>query len=108
MTLTQPRHLQFSIPLEAIAGICTRWSIVRLEVFGSALSPEFSSESDLDLLYTFDPHAHVGLKIVELADELEALIGRKVDLVSRQAVERSANPYRKNRILGSAQVIYER
>jgi hypothetical protein len=70
--------------------------------------PEFSSESDVDLLYTVDPQVRIGLKIAELADELEALMGRKVDLVSRQAVERSANPYRRKRILGSAQVIYER
>ena len=41
-----------------------------------------------------------------MEDELKALLGRQVDLVSRDAVERSRNWIRRNAILSSAQVVY--
>ena len=42
----------------------------------------------------------------DLQLKLEALFGRRVDLVSRGAIERSQNPYRRNAILASAAPIY--
>jgi predicted nucleotidyltransferase len=40
-----------------------------------------------------------------MSDELEAIFGRAVDLVSRKAVEASTNPIRKAAILDGARVI---
>lgn len=106
-TLIRPETCQFLLPLKEIASFCQRWKIVRLELFGSAVTGELKPESDLDFLYTFSDDAHWGWEFVDACEELEALVGRPVDLVSRSSIERSTNPYRKQSILMSAQLIYE-
>jgi predicted nucleotidyltransferase len=41
-----------------------------------------------------------------MQEELEAILGRKVDLVNRRAIERSPNWIRRDAILGSAETVY--
>lgn len=87
--------------------ICVLNGITEVAVFGSALTDRFGPNSDIDLLVTFAPDTHPGLlDHVRIEQELAALLGRPVDLVSKQAVERSANAIRRKQILESAQVIY--
>jgi uncharacterized protein len=43
---------------------------------------------------------------VTLADELETILGRSVDLHERGGVEEDRNYLRRNSILGSAEVVY--
>jgi predicted nucleotidyltransferase len=105
-SLAKPRELRVDLPLEAIAGLCRIWHILRLEVFGSALREDFGSKSDIDLLYTFAADARIGWDIVSVAEDFERLLGRPVDLISRQAVERSSNWIRRREILNSAKTIY--
>jgi predicted nucleotidyltransferase len=106
-TLIQPEEVRVALPLDAIAEFCRRWKIAKLELFGSALRDEFRPESDLDFLYTFARTARWGWEFERAYDELERLVGRRVDLVSRSAVEKSRNPFRKRAILNTARVIYE-
>jgi hypothetical protein len=97
------------IPDAAIADFCRRWKIKELALFGSALREDFGPESDVDVLVTFDADAHWTLfDMVHMQDELKALFGRDVDLVSRRGVERSRNWLRRREILGSARTIYAR
>jgi predicted nucleotidyltransferase len=107
-TLIQPDNCQVSFPLEELQTFCQRWKIVRLELFGSATRGELKSGSDLDFLYTFADDARWGLNFVDACDELEVIVGRPVDLVSRASIERSDNPFRKQAILSSTRLIYER
>jgi len=107
-TLTQPAECQIALPLDEIAAFCERWKITRLELFGSSVRGELTAESDLDFLYTFADEAHWGWDFVNACDELESIVGRPVDLVSRPSIERSANPYRKQAILAATKLIYER
>ena len=95
------------LPYEAIAEFCRRWKVVKLEIFGSALSGEFRTESDLDFLYTFADDAQRGRDFVTMADELSALVGRPVELVSRRALERGKNWIRRKAILENVQTLYE-
>lgn len=96
-----------SAPKEKIAEFCARWEVVELAFFGSVLREDFGPESDVDVLVTFAPQARRTLfDHVDMQDELEAILGRKVDLVSRRGVERSRNQYRRSAILDSAEVIY--
>ena len=106
-TLLQPAAERVTLPLTQIAEFCRRWKIARLELFGSALRDDFRPESDLDFLYTFAPDARWGWQFVRAYEELERLVGRPVDLVSRKAVERSRNVQRARTILETTQVIYE-
>ena len=107
-TLAQPSNDQVVLPLEKIAAFCQRWKIVRLELFGSATRGELSVGSDLDFLYTLAGDARWGWDFVDACEELESIVGREVDLVSRTSIERSANPFRKQAILSSTELVYER
>src|SRR5215207_3222013 len=94
-------------PQREIEQFCGRWKITELAAFGSILRQDFGAESDIDLLATFAPDARWTLfDLVHMNDELSALLGRKVDLVSRRGVETSRNPIRREAILSSARPIY--
>lgn len=71
---------------DALADICRRYHLAGLWLFGSSARGDFTTESDIDLLYEFAPGAHIGWAIVDLKRELEELFGRDVDLVSRKFI----------------------
>ena len=89
------------IPREAVAAFCGKWGIAELSLFGSALRGDFRPESDVDLLVRFAPGKRYGLlAFARMQGELEAIFGRKVDLVAEKAVERSENRIKRRHILG--------
>ena len=95
------------IPLDKIADFCQRWKIIEFAFFGSVLRDDFRPDSDIDVLVKFAPDARWTLfNHVDMQDELEAIFGRKVDLVSKRGIERSRNYIRRKAILNSAKVIY--
>jgi len=97
------------IPLdrEKIGEFCQRWQITELALFGSVLRDDFRPDSDVDVLVTFDPDAQWSLfDHVDMEEELSVLVGRKVDLVSRRAIEQSANWIRRKAILETAEPYY--
>ena len=94
---------------DALAAICRRHGVSRLEVFGSAArGGDFDPvRSDADFLVTFEAAVRNDLgALVELKDELEKLLGRPVDIVEREAVEASRNFIRRQAILRDAKTIY--
>ena len=95
------------LPPEKIADFCRRWKITEFALFGSVLREDFRSDSDVDVLVTFAPTADWGLfDHVQMKEELNQLLNRKIDLLSRQAVEQSHNQPRRQAILDTAQIIY--
>jgi|ERR1043166_944683 predicted nucleotidyltransferase len=106
MTVSPPT-LQVSLPLEIIEDFCRRWRISRLEVFGSALREDFRADSDLDLIATFAAQARWSLlDRVHMKHELEDLLGRKVDLLNRRALENPRSNRRAREILAQTQLLY--
>lgn len=94
---------------EALEAFCKKWKIAQLELFGSALRDDFTAASDIDLLYVTESDAGWSLfDHIEAEVELADLTGRKVDLVSRKAIEQSENYLRRRRILSSALPVYTR
>lgn len=95
---------------EQIEAFCCRWHITELALFGSILRDDFDPQnSDVDVLATFDPAQHRGLReAMQMQDELKALCSRSVDIISRSSLEQSSNWITKNNILSSIQVIYVR
>lgn len=92
---------------EQIAEFCQRWRVAELSLFGSVLREDFKPDSDVDLLYRFTPGVRRGLlALAQMREELMELFGREVDLVSKNAIERSRNWIRRENILSTAQVIY--
>ena len=70
---------------EGIAEHCQRLNVRSLDVFGSAARGDFNPEtSDIDFLVEFGDRTAPGLlkRFLDLAESLEALFGRKVDLVT--------------------------
>lgn len=95
------------IPQDDITAWCERWQVVEFALFGSVLRQDFDQDSDVDVLITFADDAQPTLfTLSEMGDELEAMLGRHVDLLTRKGVEQSENYLRKRAILDSAQVIY--
>jgi len=72
---------------EQRALLSQRYPIQRLALFGSWARGEAREDSDVDVLVEVDPS--IGLRFVELGDELERALGRRVDLVSRRAIKPS-------------------
>ena len=86
---------------------CRRWKVAELSLFGSALRDDFRPDSDIDLLVRFAPDAEWSLlDQAHMERELEQLLGRRVDLVSRAAIERSPNWIRRKEILETSRPIY--
>ncbi len=101
-------RLRLGLSEGELAAFCQRWRIVELSLFGSALRADFHADSDIDLLATFAPEAGWSLiDHIKMEQELAALLGRKVDLLTRRSVERSDNWIRRRNILESAEVVYE-
>jgi hypothetical protein len=99
--------VRIAIDRERIADFCRRWKIVEFSLFGSVLRDDFRPDSDIDVLVSFASDAEWSLfDHVAMEDELTAMIGRKVDLLSRRAIERSENWIRRKAILGSAEAVY--
>src|SRR5262245_57322025 len=106
--MLQTMAIAQQLPVDAalLNEFCQRWKIVKLELFGSMLA-EPSSARDVDLLVTFSPDARWGLFEHErIQSELAVLLARPVDLVSRRAIESSANAIRRTAILTSASPVY--
>jgi predicted nucleotidyltransferase len=92
---------------DKLAAFCRRWKITNLSFFGSVLRDDFGPDSDVDVLVSFAPDAHWSLfDMVHMQEEIEEILGRQVDLVSRRAIEASRNYIRRKAILSSAEVVY--
>ena len=65
--------------------LAQKYHLRQLGIFGSYAREDKTAQSDIDLLVEFD--GPIGLEFVTLAEELESLLGVKVDLVSVNAIK---------------------
>ena len=101
-------HPQVASQLPHIAALCERYGVAHLELFGSATCTEFNPEtSDFDFLVELDATSpgSRARRWTELADELEHLLGRPVDLVNPRYIR---NPYFLRAVNQSRIPIYDR
>ncbi len=102
--MTYPR---IDLPRDQIADFCRRWKITEFSLFGSVLRDDFRPDSGIDVLVSFAPDARWSLfDFFGMGEELEALLGRKVDMLTRSAVEQSYNWIRRKEILRTAVPYY--
>lgn len=92
---------------DAIQQLCEKYQVNTLLAFGSVLTDRFNDQSDIDLVVTFDP-----IDLYDYAenywnfkDELEALFGRPIDLLERQAI---TNSYLATSINKHSELVYGR
>jgi predicted nucleotidyltransferase len=85
---------------EALLVLAERYGVSNVRVFGSVARGEDDAQSDIDLLVT--PLAGTSLfELMDLEEELQRLLGRKIDLVS----DRGLSPFFKDRILCEAEPV---
>lgn len=85
--------------MDKIIALCKKYKVAKLWVFGSILTPRFNDQSDVDFLVTFD---RTQIALLDMVDvffdfiyELEAMLGRKVDLTDYTAI---TNKYFKEEV----------
>ncbi len=71
---------------------------------GSAARGDAKRGSDIDLMATFG--ANPGLRFFTMEDEISAILGVPVHLLTRESVEQMSNPYRRASILADARETY--
>ena len=89
-----------------LSKLCREFHILRLELFGSALSSTFdSAHSDLDFLVEFQPlqPGDYATAFFSFKEALERLFERPVDLVVASAIR---NPYFRRSIEQSKALLY--
>ena len=90
----------------ALRDFCRKWKFRELAVFGSILRDDFRPDSDIDFLADFHEDAEWDMfDHMEMEEQLAGIVGRRVDIVSRPAVERSRNRFRKKHILSTAETV---
>jgi predicted nucleotidyltransferase len=71
--------------------LAAEFNLSTLQLFGSFASDQQTLSSDVDLLASFaEP---IGFGFIHLADRLEALLGRRVDLVASDGIKENRRPF---------------
>lgn len=73
-----------SLLFEHKKELMKKYKIKRIGIFGSYSRGDQTDNSDIDILVEFEKP--IGLEFVILAEELEEILKRKVDLVSKGAL----------------------
>lgn len=80
-----------------IRALGERHGVRNIRVFGSVARGDAGPDSDVDLLVEYVP-GHGGFAFVTFCEEVERLLGRKVDVVT----DRSLHPVIRDRVLAQA------
>jgi predicted nucleotidyltransferase len=97
---------EFDAKRGAIAALCEKYGVASLDLFGSGTTDEWKpAESDLDFVVVFRPDESRGIadRYLGLAEDLEALFGRPVDLITPASIR---NPYFRERVDATRSRIY--
>ncbi|HKC23274.1 MAG TPA: nucleotidyltransferase family protein [Thermoanaerobaculia bacterium] len=95
--------------LTEVAELCRRFGVERLAVFGSAARGPFDhAKSDIDFVVSLanrEPTPTYADRYLGLADALEDLFGRPVDLVTEESIR---NPHFRREVEASRRPVYGR
>ncbi|MDT8272221.1 MAG: nucleotidyltransferase family protein [Desulfomonilia bacterium] len=70
-----------------------RFGVVSIGLFGSFVRGDQRSSSDVDILLEFAPDKHTFDNFMEVSFLLEDLLGRKVEIVTREALSPHIGPH---------------
>lgn len=91
--------------IDKIIALCKKYKVAKLWVFGSILTTKFNDDSDVDfsVVFHYDQIQDLFLTFFDFIDELQTLLGRKVDLVDETAIK---NDYFKKELNQTKRLIY--
>ncbi|MBX2899181.1 MAG: nucleotidyltransferase domain-containing protein [Cyclobacteriaceae bacterium] len=78
--------------LPAVVQLLKKHKVKRAYAFGSAINGNFTTTSDIDLLIAFEDNLdpiEYGVQYFELANQLELLLERSVDLITEPSLKNS-------------------
>jgi len=92
-----------TVEQDRLVELCRQYRVRELSVFGSVARGEMRPASDVDILVEFLPGAEIDLvDFAGLMLELSKLVGRKVDLVSKNGLK----PLIRSSVLAEARLLY--
>jgi len=91
--------------LDELKGLCEKFDVKTLYLFGSASTDRFNKSSDVDILVSFKELSveRYTDNYFELHYKLEELFGRKIDLITENSL---SNPYLIESIEETKQLLY--
>lgn len=97
-------RIRFPVETKTLEGICKKYGINRLALFGSVIRQDFKAGSDIDVLVEFKKPVSF-FTLDEIRDKLEkaSKCEHKIDLVTVGAL----SPYIREEVLASCEVLYE-
>ncbi len=95
----------FETHIGDIKKLCATHKVRQLYAFGSVLTPNFNSESDIDLVVDFDPidTSLYADNYFDFKFSLPKIFNRPVDLLEEKAIK---NPYFRQSLNKQRQLIY--
>ena len=90
--------------IQLIADYFKTQPVLKAWLFGSFSRGEETPDSDVDILVVLDESQHVGMKFFGMYEDLKALLGRNVDLVT----DRSLASFARENVDRDKILIYER
>ena len=89
---------------QKVKPFCQKYSVKRLDVFGSVARGQMNETSDLDFIVEFtDRDTQPAKRFFGLLHEFEDTFHCPIDLITLNSVK---NPYFKNRILQERKTLY--
>ena len=96
-------ELPIEIDREQLEAFCRKHHLTKLAFFGSVLTGHFGPESDVDVLFEYDPeHVPSLFDVAEMEEELSEILGRKVDMRTPRDLSR----YFRDEVVRTARVEY--
>ena len=98
-------HALIKNKLEELTSLCEKYDVENMYIFGSAVTSDFNSESDIDFLINFKDISVEKYtdNYFELRAQLELMFNRKIDLVTERSL---SNPYLIQQIKKNKQLLY--
>ena len=94
--------------MTAVADFCSRWHISEMSLFGSVLRDDFTADSDVDVMVSFEHGKDPSfMTLRDATAELSSLVKHDVSISTRDAIVwRRTLPSIRESILSTAEVIY--
>ena len=87
-----------------VVFLCKKYRVIELSVFGSSIRDDFSQNSDVDILVSFESESGTTLfGLIDLEEDFSKLLNREVDIVEKESLK---NPIRKEKILSTREILY--
>ena len=91
--------------IDKIIALCKKYKVAKLWVFSSILTPSFNDDSDVDfsVIFHYDQIQDLFVTFFDFVEDLQLLLGRKVDLVDETAIK---NKYFRKELDNTKHLIY--